>query len=54
MNNFTNDEYSLKGQVALVTAGARGLGRGIALELAKCGADVWIWDSDEADRKSVV
>ncbi|MFZ9312981.1 MAG: SDR family NAD(P)-dependent oxidoreductase [Burkholderiaceae bacterium] len=48
MNNFTNDEYSLKGQVALVTAGARGLGRGIALELAKCGADVWIWDSDEA------
>jgi len=41
------DEFSLDGQVALITAGAKGLGRGIALELAQCGADVRIWDSDE-------
>lgn len=32
----------LEGQVALVTGGSRGIGRGIALELARDGADVLV------------
>ena len=41
----------LEGKVAIVTGAGSGLGRCMALELAREGADVAIWD---VDRKSVV
>jgi 3-oxoacyl-[acyl-carrier protein] reductase len=33
---------SLQGRVVIVTGGSRGIGAGVALELAKCGANVLI------------
>jgi|SRR5271157_66674 len=34
------DDFSLRGQVAVVTGGNRGLGRGMAVALAEAGADI--------------
>jgi glucose 1-dehydrogenase len=42
-------ELKLGGKVAIVTGAARGIGRAIALELARCGADVVISDKGHAD-----
>jgi len=44
----TRTRESLKGKTAIVTGSARGIGRAIALELARRGADVVISDIDAA------
>ncbi|MDA0311642.1 MAG: SDR family NAD(P)-dependent oxidoreductase, partial [Gemmatimonadetes bacterium] len=34
------DGSSLRGQIAIVTGGSSGIGRAVAMELARCGVDV--------------
>lgn len=41
--------YDLSGKTAVVTGGAKGIGRAIAEHLAKSGAQVWVWDINPAD-----
>jgi glucose 1-dehydrogenase len=45
---------NLKGKVAIVTGASRGIGRGIALELASCGADVMVNYVSSADKAEAV
>jgi NAD(P)-dependent dehydrogenase (short-subunit alcohol dehydrogenase family) len=51
---ITPDDGSLAGRVAIVTGGARGIGRAIALGLASFGADVAICDRDEVSQRETV
>jgi 2-hydroxycyclohexanecarboxyl-CoA dehydrogenase len=45
---MTDQEFSLKGEVALVTGSGRGLGHAIASRLAELGADVAIHDQQKS------
>ncbi|XP_003691983.1 estradiol 17-beta-dehydrogenase 11 [Apis florea] len=45
---------SVKGEIALITGGAGGIGRLIAIKLAKLGAHVVIWDINRIGLKSTV
>ena len=45
---------SLEGKRALVTGGSRGIGRAVALELGRAGADVVVGYRSEADQAEVV
>ncbi|WKX89111.1 hypothetical protein Q1695_008622 [Nippostrongylus brasiliensis] len=38
---------SVKGQVVLITGSGSGLGRGMAIEFAKLGAKIMLWDINE-------
>lgn len=51
---ITPDDVSLAGKVAIVTGGARGIGRAVALGLAAFGADVALCDRDEANQAETV
>jgi len=37
-------QYDFSDQTAIVTGGARGIGRAVAAQLVRFGAQVWIWD----------
>lgn len=43
-----NDIFSLKGKVAVITGGYRGIGKSVATYLADAGADIVLWDLIDA------
>lgn len=50
----TSGKVPLEGRAALVTGSGRGIGRGIALKLAQCGASVVVNDLESAGPSQVV
>jgi len=41
--------YDFTGETAVVTGGARGIGRAVSQSFLTSGADVWIWDIDPVE-----
>jgi 2-deoxy-D-gluconate 3-dehydrogenase len=54
MNGYLDSLFSLKGKVAIVTGGGRGLGKGMAIALANAGADVALISRTESELNQVV
>jgi NAD(P)-dependent dehydrogenase (short-subunit alcohol dehydrogenase family) len=48
------DQFSLKGKVALVTGGSKGLGKAMARGLVECGADVVISSRHEDELRKAL
>jgi NAD(P)-dependent dehydrogenase (short-subunit alcohol dehydrogenase family) len=42
-------QYDFSGQTAIVTGGARGIGRAVSEHFLRSGAQVWIWDIDPVE-----
>ena len=49
IENYLDKMFSMKGKVALVTGGGRGIGQVIARELARCGADIALFSRSGAE-----
>lgn len=45
---------SLKGKIAVVTGGGKGIGQAISVQLARDGATIAVWDWDEASAQNTV
>lgn len=56
INNFSMDYFSLTGRTAMVTGASKGIGQGIALALAKAGADIFavVHHEDFNDTKKLI
>lgn len=48
MSNASNATLPLQGKVAIVTGASRGIGAGLAIELARRGANVGMFNADDA------
>jgi len=45
----TDIQYDFSHQIAIVTGGGRGIGRAVATQFVRFGAQVWIWDIDPVE-----